>query len=198
MPTDERARRVGCVVGIVLIVLLVLAIAIPNLMAPRIQSNESFIIGSMRAYVSAQREFRKVDRYGIGRKVYANPKDGVGFRDLYHIGYDGKSVPGKPVPHLIEQALADADVSLAKPRPMAGYLFVDITGDADGPYDYTTEFGLCAVPLPYSRSGRNMFIVDPDGHVFQSDASFHVPPGESRAEPVTTWPDLRSWIPVDD
>ena len=187
-------------VGIVLILLLVAAIAIPNLMATRIPSNESRAIAWLRACVAAQREFRKADRYGIGRKVYANPKDGGGFRDLYHIGYDGKSVPEKPVPHLIWETCANADISLPDLHPIAGHAFADITGDASGPYDYAKQHGLCAVPYSYGRAGRNIFIVDHRGRVYQRDVSFNVVRAGRPPEPVTTWPDIEKegWLLVGE
>jgi type II secretory pathway pseudopilin PulG len=199
---DERTRRrrIGCAAGIVLIVLLVAAIAIPNLTATRIASNEDVAIAGLRAYVRAQEEFRKVDRYGIGRKVYANPKDGSGFRDLYHVGYDGTTDPEEPAPHLIDRTFAQTDIDLAERCPKAGHLFANITGDADGPYDYTRQFGLCAMPYSYGRAGRNMFIVDHRGRVYQRDVSFNVVRAGWPPEPVTTWPDVKKegWTPVED
>ncbi len=202
MPGDERALRrwrIAYVVGIVLILLLVAAIAIPNLMATRLASNENVAIAGLRGYVRAQEEFRKADRYGIGRKVYANPKDGGGFRDLYHVGYDGTNDPEEPMPDLIDRTFAQADAGLAKPRSKAGYVFADITGDANGPYDYTKQFGLCAVPRHYGWKVRATFIVDHTGSVWQTDASTMTPLG-GEPEPVTTWPDVEKegWIPVED
>ena len=202
MPTDERARRrrIGCAVGIVVILLLVAAIAIPNLTATRIASNPSVAIAGLRVYVRAQKEFRMVDRYGIGRKVYANPKDGGGFRDLFHVGYDGRNVPEKPVPRLIGESFANADVSLVDLCPMAGYAFADITGDASGPYDYAEQHGLCAIPYSYGRAGRNVLIVDHRGRVYQRDVSFNVVRAGRPPEPVTTWPDIEKegWLLVAD
>ncbi|MHC4202323.1 MAG: DUF2950 family protein [Planctomycetota bacterium] len=202
MPNDERALRrwrIAYVVGTLVILLLVAAIAIPDLTAPRIASNEDVAIAGLRAYVSAQEEFRKADRYGIGRKVYANPKDGSGFRDLYHIGYDGTTTPEEPVPDLIDRTFAQADVALAERRAKAGYLFVDITGDADGPYDYTYQFGLCAVPRHYGRRAPATFMVDHTGSVWQIDSSTRTSVG-CEPKPVTTWPDVEKegWPPVED
>jgi len=204
MPTDERAQRrwrIAYAVSIVLIMLLVAAIAIPNLMAPRIASNENVAIAGLRVYVRAQEEFHKADRYGIGRRVYANPKDGVGFRDLYHVGYDGTNAPEEPVPNLIDRTFAQADAGLAKPRSKAkaGYVFADITGDANGPYDYTNQFGLCAVPRHYGCRVRATFIVDHMGSVWQTDASTRTPLG-GEPEPVTTWPDVEKegWVLVGE
>lgn len=136
----------------------------------------------MKTYVFAQNEFRKTPWYGEDAgNVYANPVNGTGFPDIYEIGRSGA---GGKEPHLIDRAFAEATTP---ERPRAGYWFVDIVADADGPHDFSKQFGLCAVPAEYSVTGRSTFVVDSAGTIYIKD---------TKGKPVTTWPDLDNWLGV--
>lgn len=116
--------------------------------------------------------------------MYANAKDGVGFPDLYQLGGPGSG--GKEL-KLIGERLARATTGGA---PCSGYLFCDITGDAKGPWDYSTDCGLCAYPAKYEKGWpRYTYIIDVTGVFYQKD---------NRGKPVNTWPDVEAdgWIPV--
>ena len=189
------SRRVG------LAALVAVGIALPscNLFLPplrgsRTASNESATIAGLRAYLGAQNVFHRTDYYGIGKKVYANPKDGVGFSDLYQIGYP--SAPrGEPF-KLIDVTFANASAGNPGPRPKAGYYFADLHYK-----DYSTGCGLCAVPASYNRSGRNIYIIDVTGTVYQKDAAaeFTGVTTGSKVPPLKTYPSaqaLTTWIPV--
>ena len=171
----------GAGVGVFPIFLLLSLI--PSLVPGRITLNETAAIDALNTYASAQVHFHRNDHYGIGKQVHANPRDGTGFPDLHEIGGPG---PGSKVLNLIDRDLAEAT---SPERAMRGYWFVDITGDANGPYDHSKQFGLCAVPAEYRRSGRRTFIIDVRGKVYQS-----IIEGDS----LTTWPDLEEegWIPL--
>ena len=73
---------------------------------------------------------------------------------------------------------------------MSGYYFADIVGDDDGAYDPGKEFGLCAYPCSYGRSGQFTFIVDAAAVVYAKD---------NGGRPVTVWPDVgaEGWIGPD-
>ncbi len=180
------------------VVPLLIAMVMPYLLSSKMVSNEDAMIAGLRAYLRAQEEFHKEDRYGIGRNVYANPTDGSGFPDLYQIGGPGSE--GRMM-RLIDITFAVAAVG---GKPKAGYSFADITGDASGPYDYTKQFGLCAFRQWWSRSALNVFIINHDGCVyFKNIREF---PGaevdQGRVPPVTitTWPDVEKdgWLLVVD
>ena len=175
-----------CLAGVnVLVVPVVAAIAIPNLVASRAASNEAAAIASLRAYLSAQSTFRRTDFYGKGMRVYANPSDGKGFPDLYEVGGNRLT--------LIDSRFAEA-TSPASAK--FGYYFADIEYD-----DYSNDCGLCAVPAAYNRSGRNVFIVDATGTVYQKDAAA-LHPGIMTGDPVppvTVYPgaaEIATWLPV--
>ncbi len=193
------SRQVG------LAALVAVGIALPScdLFIPhtdgRIVSNESVTMAYLRAYLSAQNQFKRSDFYGIGKTVYANPSDGNGFADLYQLGYP--SAPRGEVFGMIDVTFADAGARNPSPKPKAGYLFADITGCGNVPYDYTVDCGLCAVPASYNRSGRNIYIIDVTGTVYQKDAAAEYPwiqTGDG-VPPLKRYPDLKTlvtWTPV--
>ena len=174
---------VGSVLGLAYVL-------IQNVTCSRTASNESAAIACLRAYLGAQYTFHRTDYYGIGKKVYANPKDGVGFSDLYQIGYP--SAPrGEPF-KLIDVTFANASAGNPNRKPKAGYCFADLRYA-----DYSVECGLCAVPASYNRSGRNIFIIDITGVVYQKDAAA-VYPGLQTGDtvpPLTRYPDAEALTP---
>lgn len=148
----------------------------------RIVSNESGACACLRAFVTAQKIFHRKAYYGtdVG-SVYANPREGSGFRDLYEFG--GPGAGGKR-PHLIGREWAEATTP---ERAYGGYYFVDITGDETGPYDYAKQFGFCAVPAEHGKSGVHTFIIDAREKVYKKDTA---------GKPVMTWPNLaEGWEP---
>jgi hypothetical protein len=109
--------------------------------APSAESKEASMVASMVVILSAQATFHKTDYYGIGKLVYANPRDGRGLADLYEVELpDGT---WKKI-NLIDKGIAERTK-----RPIDGYRIVDITGDANGPFEPEIEFAFCLVPDPY-------------------------------------------------
>ncbi len=141
--------------------------------------NESAAAGLLRLYLAAQLQFHRTDWHGKGMLVYANPRDGAGFPDLYRL-------PNGTTLRLIDLAFACAASPLS---PRAGYYFVDITRDAKGrEYDFSINCGLCAVPAEYGVTGKHTFIIDVTGVVYQKD---------NGGRRVTVYPDVaKGWVPV--
>ena len=165
---------------VVAIIAVIAAIAIPNLVASRIASNETAAVAALRTYLGAQNQFHRTDFYGLTWLVYANPSDGVGFPDLNELGGPGT---GGTVLKMIDLAFAQV---IPGGRGRAGYVFDDITYGAD----YTIDCGLGAAPKEFARSGRNLFIIDVTGVVYQKlgvDADGDTPP---------TVFDISGYIPV--
>ena len=85
-------RKLGwkvCAVAGLAILVLVAVLSARVLRRDKIASNESAAIGALRAYLSAQNQFKRSDSYKTGSLVYANTRDGAGFPDLYQIGGPG-------------------------------------------------------------------------------------------------------------
>jgi len=184
---------------VVAIIAVIAAIAIPNLMQSKLASNETATIANMRTYVAAQATFHKTDFYGCGTLLYAHP-DSItpsgltitanGFRDLYEVT---SATVGVKTIGLIDQGFAKAAYKGDK-KPKSGYWFDDIINNGTKNYDPAIEFGLWGSPASYERSGRNNFVVDVAGQVYQKDAE-----GTAGSEvvPEDTWPDnITQWVTV--
>ena len=136
------------------------------------------------SYLAAQRTFRTEDFYRKGTAVFANPVDGIGFPDLHKVG--GPEADGELL-KLIDRAVAEAT---SPARVKMGYWYIDIVGDRNGLYDSSKQCGLCAVPAEYGKTGRNTFIINVTGMVYQKDTG---------GRPVTIWPDVEKegWLPFE-
>jgi hypothetical protein len=156
----------------------------------RIGRNESSTIAALRAYLDAQHRFIQEDQYGIGKKVYANPRDGAGFADLYQVRYGTENAG--PVLGFMDLSFARAGPAGA---PKDGYHFADIPQDD---YDYTIDHVLAAVPARYGVTGRRVFFIDVLGVIRGNDARFHYPDLKhgDPVPPFNAWPfDPEPWIP---
>jgi hypothetical protein len=158
-----------------------------ELLCKLIRASETHAIARLLSYRAVQQSFRVEDRYGIGKLVFANPTDGAGYRDLYQVGYP--DAPQGDVLAYIDQDFANAGFFLKRRESTWGYLFADIVGDSEGPYDFTGEFGLCASPFSYERGGIHVYIINAEGKVYRKDFSTKYPIG-AEVRPVTTWPDV--------
>jgi prepilin-type N-terminal cleavage/methylation domain-containing protein len=189
---------------VVAIIAVIAAIAIPNLMASRIASNESVAIAGMRAYLSAQNQFKRSDFYDIGSLVYANPDatQGVGneYPDLYRVSYTGGTTGTGEIHGMIDKTFADACIDFTTTKAKAGYQYDSLENNGPDAYDYTIDCGLCAAPKSYNRSGRNVFLIDVTGTVYQRDsAQITTYATGAMVTPITTYPTaagLTEWIPV--
>ncbi|MHC4249068.1 MAG: DUF2950 family protein [Planctomycetota bacterium] len=150
--------------------------------------SESAAVAGLRAYLGSQGTFHRLDRYGKGKRVYANYLDGKGFTDLYRLGGPLEHPDGTEI-KLIDLAFARAT---SPATAKAGYWYVEITADAVSgkPYDYTQDCGLCAVPAVYGETGIHTFVVDLTGTVWKKD---------NGGRPVQAYPDVVNddgWEPV--
>jgi len=166
---------VGCGCVLFFIVPIIAAIAIPNLLASRVSANEFSAIASLKTYCSAQSIFHRTDYDGDGALEYCGPSnpEATSFTHLSTTVVDGERL------HFIDAAMAAAT---SPETPKAGYYFVDIAAGSDGKaYDATRQHGLCAVPAAYGALGRNTFVVDDSGIVYQKDTG---------GRPVTEFPEV--------
>ena len=168
-------RKLWWIVAAALVVAVpVVLLTYKRLSARRIAINEAAAISWLRNYLCYQNLFDEEERYPGRGLRFANPFDGAGFPDLYHLG-------GRELREWVDPAFAAAT---DPQHSIDGYYFVDITGSRrTGPYNYARECGLCAVPAEYGRTGINTHIVDVQGTCFQ---------GDTGGKPVTSFPDLRT------
>ncbi|MHC5053201.1 MAG: hypothetical protein ACYTKD_00620 [Planctomycetota bacterium] len=140
-------------------------------------SNETVAVGGLRAYLGGQWTFRKADRYGNGKLVFANLIDGTGFSDLWRVGGPLDEPDGTEI-KLIHLANSRAT---SPETPKAGYWFIEIIADKKtGPYDFTKECGLCTVPAVYGVTGTPTYIVGPVGRIYTHGTPVRVFPDVDR------------------
>lgn len=170
---------------VVAIILIIGAIAIPNLMDSRMSSNESAAIDRLRNYEEAQRRFKR-EGYGRNPANLAPVADGyaANFRMLhYGAKADANASGGASSLELINKAHADAFIADAplsgvgpggKPYGAAasynGYYFMDPTGFPDGTTArdfFATGYAHVAVPELANSTGNSMFFLGADGVIWR-------------------------------
>ncbi|MHC5057750.1 MAG: DUF2950 family protein [Planctomycetota bacterium] len=170
------------------------------LFAKKIAACEAYAVALLLEYHAVQHGFACADHYGTGRYVYANPVDGSGFADLHFIEVDGKKLGY--IGADFARASYDTPFERTGPNSMSatdvhGYYFRDITGDAEGAFDYTREYALCAAPACYQRAGVHMYVISHEGRIFRRDPRLEKC---ARAVPISTWPSdeelARDWEEV--
>jgi type II secretory pathway pseudopilin PulG len=185
----EEVNWLGVLLKVVVVVAVLGTVALvmmPSLGPHTISRNENAAVGALRTYLGAQAVFHRSRYYGQGEDEplqYANPWNGSGFPDLHQVG--GPDSRGTEL-KLIDLAFADA---ILGGTPRAGYHLCDILGDEKGPYDFTKQFGLCAFPNEYGRTGRYTYIVDETGTVYYKNLG---------GFPVNIFPDVErdGWVAV--
>jgi hypothetical protein len=157
------ARRTALwMLGILLIGGLLSGTAVVLILRHQLLQQEMLTIGSLRTYCNAQIMSRPGDWDTDEILTFAHP-----YTQLY--GKPDRA--GQKLP-LICAAFAAARGPRGK--PYRGYLFKDMKTIYGKPINWAVDYGLCATPAQYGRTGRRTFIVVTDGVVWSKDL------GESR------------------
>ena len=181
-----------------------------EILARRVGMNELAVIGVVRAYVQAQREYASQDRMDNGILAYAqNIHSNPGKHDgLYWPVQPGESP--SPLGPLITEAHAEGYRHTTKmlnqqEAPYHGYYFKILTSQGEhapgGKYNYVINgnmiagFGLVAWPAQWGNTGVMTFIINQQGKLYQTDLG----PKTGRIAPAMKEfdPDSR-WTPVDN
>ena len=133
-------------VGLLVIPIMIVAIAIPSFKQASMAANETRAIGALKAYTTAQEQYR------MQKNTYA-----ADFTKL-----NSESLGGP----LIDPSMAQAD---SPDKAHAGYYFVSIRTRGGKPLNTAFQHGLCAVPAKYPQTGRRTFLADETGTIFQVD-----------------------------
>lgn len=131
---------------VVAIIAIIAAIAIPNLLRSRLQSNESAAIGNLRTIAGAQTTF------SAARGGYAG--EWINLR----------VAPGGQPPFLTLGIDGDGDVLSGYIYEMEG-LGTEVEGDGDDEVDVFPNFFAEAFPQTYERTGVRHFGIDAGGVV---------------------------------
>jgi type II secretory pathway pseudopilin PulG len=156
------------------VMMMVAAIAIPNLLGARIAANESAAVGSLRAVNAAQATYAAV----YSPRRYAP--------DLASLGPDprGRNFRSPEHARLLDNILGNSSCTAGKWCDKTGYRF---TLSATCKLEVCSEFVVLATPLHYN-SGSRSFCSTSDGVIrYRSGAPLDTPIAPS---------ECRSWTPV--
>ncbi len=135
---------------VVAIILIIAAIAIPNLLRSRIAANEASAVGSVRTINTAE-------------VTYASTYNNVGFTvTLTDLGDGGVTpcVAGATSACLIDRVLANASGAAGCANPKSGYCFA--LGGASGSVPEVT-YTITAEPAVRGQTGQRGFFSDQSG-----------------------------------
>jgi type IV pilus assembly protein PilA len=136
---------------VVAIILIIAAIAIPNLLRSKMAANEASAVGSLRTINTAQVTYSST--YGVGYGTLANLST---------------PVAGCPLATQAISCLVDSNLGGGT---KSGYKFVSIAGGGAGTTaSPNTNFNTSAVPVAPEQSGHNSFCSDESG-VIRRDTS---------------------------
>jgi len=163
---------------VVAIILIIAAIAIPNLLRAKISANESSAVGSVRNIITAEASFNaSYPNYGYGT-VITDLGAGPGV---------AACVPGGPT--VTAACLLDSALAGASPSTKSGYQFFANSDPASAVLDpgtgilLQTSFTVSASPTNYNKTGVRQFCAGDDGVLRQSPNTA----GTSGAVDFTPW-----------
>jgi len=167
---DGLLYRIGGEGSGAMLAATIAAIAIPNLVQSGREANQVVAIASLRTISTAQNTWHRND-HDLNALLDFTPQ----YRSLhYQLDLAGRKIS------YIDKALADA--SGVGGIPKHGYLFGDMTTHwQTGRYNYRYEYGLCAWPAKYGKTGTMTFITSAEGTIFQQDRGL-------ASGPITVYP----------
>jgi len=178
----------------VAVIAIVAAIAIPNLLRSRMAANETAAVAACKAYCTAQDIYRRTDYNRDGVLEYAQALKGKD--SLYETAAGAGDIA------LIDRSFANAEGGPGKATPKAGYYFKILTKQGakanGGAFDYidkkgrmTLGYAFVAYPAQYDGTGRNTFIVNNAGTIFEKDMGVQT---QSIVDEMTEFNPDQTWV----
>jgi prepilin-type N-terminal cleavage/methylation domain-containing protein len=184
---------------VVAIIAIIAAIAIPSLLRSRMAANETAAAASCKAFAEAEEIYHRTDYRHSGVLQYATCLKGN--NSLLETSSGSGDLA------LIDKAFAGAEGGPTTGTPKAGYVFTVLTQQGSaatgGARDYVTGtpaymtlgYAMCAVPGAYDGTGRDTFIINNNGTIFQKDRTTAVTDVETFFNPDTSA--TGQWTPAD-
>jgi prepilin-type N-terminal cleavage/methylation domain-containing protein len=138
---------------VVAIILIIAAIAIPNLLRSRIAANEASAVGSLRTINTSE-------------VTYASTYPDLGFADLSHLGPGAGTGGTSTNAGLLDGVLGCTAASCSK----SGYKFTIVLGTATAPSTAIPTYAVNADPLS-AQTGTRFFCSDMSGVIRYSNAT---------------------------
>jgi prepilin-type N-terminal cleavage/methylation domain-containing protein len=172
---------------VVAIIAIIAAIAIPSLLRSRMAANQTAAAAACKAFAEAEEIYRRTDYDGDGILEYSQTIKGA--NSLV------EKTAGSGDLALLDKTFGVAEGAPGSVTPKAGYVFSVLTTQgaaaSGGTKSYivasnmTLGYALSAVPGSYDGTGRDTFIINNNGTIFQKDvaAGAH----QTHFNPDTTW-----------
>ena len=169
---------------VVAIIAIIAAIAIPSLLRSRMAANETAAAAACKAFAEAEEIYHRTDYVKSGVLQYSQNLSGVNSL----LGVSGELA-------LIDKTFASAEGPATSATPKAGYVFTVMTsqgtGATGGTRNYvvnsfmTLGYACNAVPGAWDSTGRDQFMINNNGTIFQNDLSNNTL--QTVFNPDTTW-----------
>ncbi len=177
---------------VVAIIAIIAAIAIPSLLRSRMAANGTAAAASCKAYAEAQEIYRRTDYDGDAILEYSQAMKGANSlvsttgmtNDLQLIDRTFAGAAGNP--------------GVAGVNPKAGYCFgIQISQTAAagiargyipmGTTNMTLGYGGMGIPAAYDQTGRDSYIINGQGTIFQRDLGATGITLNTTFDPTTQW-----------
>jgi prepilin-type N-terminal cleavage/methylation domain-containing protein len=172
---------------VVAIIAIIAAIAIPSLLRSRMAANQTAAAASCKAFAEAEEIYHRTDYNGNGILEYATCLSGNNSLLEKSAGVGDLA--------LVDKSFANAEGYPGTATPKAGYVFKVLTEQGPaatgGSRSYMTGsaatlamtlgYAICAVPGAYDGTGRDTFIINNNGTIFQADRT------STNTQPVTNF-----------
>ena len=190
---------------VVAIIAIIAAIAIPSLLRSRMAANETAAAASCKAFAEAEEIYHRTDYNQDGVLEYATALKGTNSLLETTSGIGDLALIDKSF------AFAEGEATGATAGiPKAGYVFTVLTGQGSaatggsrsyittvtGANHMTLGYGMCAIPGAYDGTGRDAFIINNNGTIFQKDRTSTTLGHETVFNPDTT-PVTGAWTPCE-
>jgi len=156
---------------VVAIIAIIASIAIPSLLRSRMAANQTAAAAACKAFAEAEEIYRRTDYDQDGILEYAQRLSGNNSLLETSVGVGDLA--------LIDRTFGGAEGTASTATAKAGYVFsvltrqgVNATGGARTfitGTNMTLGYALCAVPGAYDGTGRDQFIINNNGTIFQKD-----------------------------
>lgn len=154
---------------VVAIIAIIAAIAIPSLLRSRMTANETAAVGACKAFAEAEEIYHRTDYDGDGILEYCTMISGN--FSLF------ENTAGTGDLQLLDRSFALAEGPRTTATPKAGYVFTVITRQSFplptvvyiSGGNMTRGYAFSAMPAAYDGTGRNTFMINNAGTIYQRD-----------------------------
>src|SRR5579862_5186803 len=158
-------------IELMIVVAIIAIIAIPSLLRSRMAANETAAAASCKAFAEAEEIYHRTDYTGNGCLKYSTALSGDNILLEQSAGTGNLA--------LIDKTFGNAEGNPASAVPKAGYVFTVLTEQGSSATggarvyvvkgNMTLGYAMEALPGAYDSTGRDTFMINGNGTIFQLD-----------------------------